>query len=132
MTINEWPSLNAAANKQTDIVCHAPGHKCLGCDHYEGKADRCEYETAQNNDLTSVIRARDHLAEMYQDSERRLSSALDALHRISELSELAIASDGYEGWKIVNAEGFEAQTFFDVDDIKRILERFRVESRANL
>lgn len=24
-------------------VCHAPGDRCLGCDHYYGKASVCEY-----------------------------------------------------------------------------------------
>ena len=31
-----------------------------------------------NDDLESVIRARDHLAGMYEDSEKRLTAALEA------------------------------------------------------
>lgn len=105
-----------------EIVCHAPGDTCLGCDHYEGNADRCEYETARGDDLKSVISARDHLAEMYQDSERRLTAALNALHKISQLQEFAVTAEGFRGWKIVHAEGYEAQTFYDADAVKEILE----------
>ncbi len=28
------------------ITCHAPGDRCLGCDHYYGKADVCQYAGA--------------------------------------------------------------------------------------
>ena len=36
-----------------------------------------------NDDIQSVIRARDHLAEMYKDSEARLEKALDVLEEIA-------------------------------------------------
>ena len=44
-------------------VCHAPGDKCLGCDHYYGKADKCKYEEAMNTeDLKSMtVEERDAL-----------------------------------------------------------------------
>jgi hypothetical protein len=29
------------------ILCHAPGDKCLGCDHYHGKSARCAYALTQ-------------------------------------------------------------------------------------
>ena len=35
-----------AAPGNAKVICHAPGDKCLGCAHYYGKADRCEYAPA--------------------------------------------------------------------------------------
>ena len=31
-----------------NVVCHAEGDTCLGCDHYYGKADICEYAPIQS------------------------------------------------------------------------------------
>ena len=31
-----------------NVVCHAEGETCLGCDHYYGKADICEYAPIQS------------------------------------------------------------------------------------
>lgn len=29
------------------VICHAPGERCLGCDHYHGKAPECKYACAE-------------------------------------------------------------------------------------
>lgn len=41
-----WQSMLSAAPEpagEIAIVCHAPGERCLGCDHYHGKAPVCKY-----------------------------------------------------------------------------------------
>src|SRR3990167_522052 len=37
----DFPSPQAAG---PNVVCHAPGDRCLGCDHYYGKAAECKYK----------------------------------------------------------------------------------------
>lgn len=36
-----------AEPKRDTRVCHAPGDRCGGCDHYYGRADRCVYAPAE-------------------------------------------------------------------------------------
>ena len=37
------PKIGDATGTARNVICHAPGAKCLGCAHYEGKADHCLY-----------------------------------------------------------------------------------------
>ena len=41
-------------------VCHAPGERCLGCNHYYGKASVCSYaytaKEAEENDIYFEMR----------------------------------------------------------------------------
>ena len=37
------PELGARQILKPKVLCEAPGDRCLGCAHYQGKADRCEH-----------------------------------------------------------------------------------------
>lgn len=52
-------------------VCHAPGDKCLGCPHYHGKADVCEYAGSTDTPVTDagVFIAYEHMGDGYSDEE---------------------------------------------------------------
>mgnify|MGYP001561033942 FL=1 len=46
----------------TNVICHAPGETCLGCDHYYGKAAVCKYAdivTPGRLDGHSALRVKD-------------------------------------------------------------------------
>ena len=36
-------SVSAEWQRRKAMVCHAKGDRCLGCDHYHGKAKKCIY-----------------------------------------------------------------------------------------
>jgi hypothetical protein len=59
-----------------------------------------------NDDIKSVIRARDQLASMYADSESRLTAALNDL-------ESAFAGGYDAGWDLGHAKALGAKTEFD-------------------
>ena len=37
------PDRRATPAPSAPVICHAPGDKCFGCDHYHGRAARCSY-----------------------------------------------------------------------------------------
>src|SRR3990167_1024868 len=48
------PTEPTRSGPNTNVICHAPGEKCLGCDHYYGKAAVCKY-AAQEPDGWVII-----------------------------------------------------------------------------
>ena len=76
--------------------CHAPGDKCLGCDHYYGKADKCKYEEAMTTeDLKSMtVEAHKHAFIFHPvgkitdqpNAVRKCSCGLDLLDAYNELA----------------------------------------------
>lgn len=49
------------------IVCHADGDRCLGCDHYYGKSDKCEF--AKEPLVADIIKLCDELEALAANSE---------------------------------------------------------------
>lgn len=67
------------------VVCHAEGDKCLGCDHYQGKADVCVF-AAQDTAIAELVEALESFVNnssvaVNQPYEHEKAEALVAKHR---------------------------------------------------
>lgn len=64
-------ALRATEPAPSKVICHAPGDRCLGCNHYYGKAPVCQYaEPAPGEVPESVAAFEDFLNEPPQYEEQ--------------------------------------------------------------
>jgi len=55
----------APSGEMKKIICHAEGDRCLGCSHYQGKSDKCEFDSAPSGEMDAGRALADELERDY-------------------------------------------------------------------